>query len=296
MIPGAPASRHVSTARVTLGTAPPLEFLKVATLLTFTDSETIERARLRPFHELRQGKHIVSLVWWRIVTVLLAFGVVACDRVSSGPTPLLIKILAFGDSITEGQNGNPPAGPCGQLLCIDLPNAYPTVLIGLLDDAFRRRSFAIVNAGIGGEPAVGIGEARLPHALASYSPEILLLLHGTNDLLGGQSPANISNALRNMIRTAKTQGVPHIFVSTLLPQRPGGTPPRGTASAFVVPANNAIKPMIASEGAVLVDGYAAFVGHESTYLANDGLHLTPLGNEVLAELFFQAIDAAVFNR
>src|SRR6187402_454212 len=37
VIPGAPASRHVTTAAVTLGTRPPREFRSVATLLTLTE-------------------------------------------------------------------------------------------------------------------------------------------------------------------------------------------------------------------------------------------------------------------
>src|SRR6186997_2468681 len=37
VIPGAPASRHVVTASVTLGTFPPRELRRVAILLTLTD-------------------------------------------------------------------------------------------------------------------------------------------------------------------------------------------------------------------------------------------------------------------
>ncbi len=37
-MPGAPASRHTSTASVTLGITPPREFRSVATLLTLTES------------------------------------------------------------------------------------------------------------------------------------------------------------------------------------------------------------------------------------------------------------------
>ena len=39
VMPGAPAARHVSTASITLGIAPPRELRSVATLLTLTDSE-----------------------------------------------------------------------------------------------------------------------------------------------------------------------------------------------------------------------------------------------------------------
>ena len=51
--------------------------------------------------------------------------------------------------------------------------------------------------------------------------------------------------------------------------------------------------MVTSEGATLVDAYSAFLGHETTYLANDGLHVTPTGNQVLAQTFFNAMRSAI---
>ncbi len=201
-------------------------------------------------------------------------------------------MLAFGDSITEGQNGDPPPGLCGQLLCIDVPNAYPTILAGLLEDAYPSAVITVVNAGRGGEPAIDVGEARLPIDLAAHRPDVLLLLMGTNDL-GPATPAEIAAALRRMILSARSAGVPHILVSTLLPQRPGGTPPRGESFEKVAPANDAIRPMVTFQGAVLVDAHAAFVGQETVLLANDGLHVTPQGNVVLANLFFHALQAVL---
>ena len=214
----------------------------------------------------------------------------ACTRAHIlKPSPFTMTIVAFGDSITEGQNGDPPPGLCGQLLCVDVPHAYPTVLNSKLDIGYPQGTITVVNAGLGAEPAIGAGEARLPGVLAAYHPDVLLLLHGTNDLLSQRTPTEISTALANMIRTARAAGVTYIFVGTLLPQRAGGTPPRGTAGALVVPTNNAIRPMVASEGAILVDTYAPFAGQETTYLGNDGLHVTPLGNQTLAQWFYTAL-------
>ena len=227
-----------------------------------------------------------------LLVAALAVAAPACTRAHlPGPTPLTLTVLAFGDSITEGQNGDPPPGTCGQLLCVDVPNAYPTLLLSRLTSAYTG-TISVVNAGRGGEPAIGQGEARLPVEIAATRPNALTLLDGTNDAIGGQSPAAIATALRNMIRSARSAGVTYVLVSTLLPQRPGGTPPRGTAAAAIPGINDAIRPMVASEGAILVDAYAAFVGHETTYLANDGLHVTPSGNQVLAQLFFTALSGA----
>ena len=229
-----------------------------------------------------------------LLFVALSIAAAGCERAHiPGPTPLTLTVLAFGDSITEGQNGDPPPGACGQLLCVDVPNSYPTQLLSRLTAAYAGGEITVVNAGRGGESAIGLGEARLPVEIAAAHPQALTLLDGTNDAIGGQSPAAIATALRNMIRSARTAGVVHIAVSTLLPQRPGGTPPRGTAAAAIPGINDAIRPMITSEGAILVDAYAVFVGHETTYLGNDGLHVTPAGNQILSQLFFQALSQAL---
>ena len=229
-----------------------------------------------------------------LLVAALGLAASACERAHlPGPTPLTLTVLAFGDSITEGQNGDPPPGACGQLLCVDVPNAYPTLLLSRLNTSYPGGEITVVNAGRGGEPAIGLGEARLPVEIAAAHPQALTLLDGANDAIGGQSPAAIATALRNMIRSARSAGVAHIAVSTLLPQRPGGTPPRGTAAAAIPGINDAIRPMVTSEGAILVDAYAAFVGRETTYLANDGLHVTPAGNQVLSQLFFQALAQAI---
>jgi lysophospholipase L1-like esterase len=244
--------------------------------------------------ERRRGYYLPAVI--RPLAVLSAMLVLvgACDRahLPRPSPPFSLTVLAFGDSITEGQNGDPPPGLCGQLQCIDLPNAYPTLLAGRLEEAYPTSPITVVNAGRGGEPAIGVGEARLPMELAAHQPDALLLLMGTNDL-GPATPAEIASALRRMIITARNAGVTHILVSTLLPQRPGGTPPRGGSFEKVAPANEAIRPMVAAQGAILVDAYAAFAGNEALYLANDGLHVTPLGNHVLANLFFNGLQAAL---
>jgi len=51
--------------------------------------------------------------------------------------------------------------------------------------------------------------------------------------------------------------------------------------------------MARAEGAILVDPYPVFVGHESEYVADDGLHLRRAGYQALADTFFAAIRNTV---
>ena len=51
--------------------------------------------------------------------------------------------------------------------------------------------------------------------------------------------------------------------------------------------------MVRREGAILVDAYPQFLGHEAEYVDIDGLHSRPAGNDVLAHIFFSAIKTAI---
>ncbi len=129
---------------------------------------------------------------WRaglVVLLLLA----ACD---SGP-PKLAKlpadavVLAFGDSLTFGTGAGAEA-------------SYPAVLQKLIG---RR----VVRAGVPGEVTVQ-GLARLPGAIAAAQPDLLVLIHGGNDLLQRKSPQRIAANLRAMVQMARERGVAVVLI------------------------------------------------------------------------------------
>jgi lysophospholipase L1-like esterase len=203
------------------------------------------------------------------------------------PSTLGVKtFVAFGDSVTEGQNALPEPGVMP--LFVDVANAYPTKLQGKFDADFPGQGITTINEGRGGERATD-GVSRLAGVLAQQKPGALLLLDGYNDLLNDQQAAvqPVANAIRDMVRIARAAGVAHVFVSTITPSRPGLL--RTIPSAIIVETNFLIRQVVASEGVVLVDAYDAFFGQESVLVGADGLHLTPAGNEVLAAAFYTAI-------
>ena len=55
------------------------------------------------------------------------------------------KFVAFGDSVTEGQNGRLAFG----FRVVDVPNAYPTKLQALFDFEFPEQGVSVVNEGKG---------------------------------------------------------------------------------------------------------------------------------------------------
>jgi lysophospholipase L1-like esterase len=224
-------------------------------------------------------------------------------------TPQLIsvtKYLAFGDSLTEGQNGR--AGFRGERV-VDVPNAYPTKLQTSLNFEYPGQSITVPNYGRGNEPVGDSANTRLQNALATEKPGAVLLLDGYNNLTNPCAPGAsntvecsqginaVALGIRDLIRIAKRPeyGVRYIFVSTMTPPGPylGIPPDRRIAADAIVRANAGIADTVRSEGVTLVDTYPRFLGHEAEYVDQDGLHLRPAGYQALADSFFGVIKTTV---
>ncbi len=129
---------------------------------------------------------------WRVALTVLLW-LAACD---SGP-PQLAKlpsegvVLAFGDSLTHGSGARAEA-------------SYPAVLQELIG---RR----VVRAGVPGE-VTARGLARLPRVLRDSAPDLLVLIHGGNDLLQRKSPKRIAANLRAMVQMARERGVAVVLI------------------------------------------------------------------------------------
>jgi len=189
------------------------------------------------------------------------------------------RFVAFGDSITEGKlaTGEPPPVP------------YPADVMARLTARYTTQQFTVQNAGNGAETTSG-GVGRLPGVLSATNAEALLLLEGVNDLAPGDASAIsvVINNLRTMIQQARSRGVA-VFLGTLLPEIPGGS--RTGARLLIVPTNDQIRALAASQGVTLVDVYQAFSGMETVLIGGDGLHPTVAGYSMIAQTFFDAIRA-----
>jgi lysophospholipase L1-like esterase len=206
------------------------------------------------------------------------------------------KFEAFGDSLTEGEVGRPSF--------IDAPNAYPTKLQILFDQAYPGQGVTVINRGIGlhvVEQTVGEIRKYVP----ADRPDAVLILSGFNNLtqtcppggsatvLCGNGTEAVKIGILDCIRKARESSstVNYVFVSTLTP--PGATGSNRIDKNAIIEANNKIKQIVAQERATLVDSYAAFLGHEADYVNVDGLHLKPAGYQALADTFFGVIQATI---
>jgi lysophospholipase L1-like esterase len=207
---------------------------------------------------------------------------------------------AFGDSITEGEVGRPSLA----LPFLDPPNAYPTRLQAALDETYPGQGLVVINRGLSGD-SVEDTEAKVRQFLPVDRPDAALLLSGYNDLLNG-CPADrpstppcgdainkVADGMRACLRRVKeaNAGVRYTFLSSLTPPGPSGS--HRIDGNAILQVNGRLRQVAAAEGAVFVDSYAPFVGHEAEYVNVDGLHLRPAGYQALADVFFAAIQAVV---
>ena len=118
--------------------------------------------------------------------VLALLLLVGCD---SGPElrPLSRHgvILAFGDSLTHGTG-------------VDRNHSYPSVLA-------RLTGLNVINDGIPGE-VTRLGLERLPKSLASYRPDLVVLVHGGNDTLRRVGTPHTKQNLGEMVAMIRSSG------------------------------------------------------------------------------------------
>jgi acyl-CoA thioesterase-1 len=206
------------------------------------------------------------------------------------PTLGLTRILAFGDSMTEGTISTPVTSLLFRLDA-GLSRSYPFKLQTLTTARYSAQTIQILNAGHAGNQAVD-DRGRFSAVIGDAKPELVLLLEGANDLNGlapGESiNARISTtvaALEDMVRDAGFRGIP-VMLGTLPPQRPGG--PKAGAATFMDRFNNELKAMAAKKGAEVVDINALLPLSE---IGQDGLHPTEAGYQRMAEIWLDRIKA-----
>ena len=208
--------------------------------------------------------------------------------VAAPPRLQRTRILAFGDSLTEGQTilSNDPYD-----LFAPPETAYPTVLRQLLSARYIDQTITVFNRGRPGEQA-SRALSRFIATFVADTPDVVVLMEGYNDVKqNADDVAGIANAIAGVTELAgeaRRRGA-RVFICTLAPGRPGGRIeiPR-SALEFI---NERLRQVARAEGAVLVDVFSALASDVNGNVTIDGLHLTPLGYRRVAETVFAAIRA-----
>jgi lysophospholipase L1-like esterase len=190
--------------------------------------------------------------------------------------------LAFGDSITEGNNY--PGDP-----------SYRGPLTTKLQQQFARAT--VINGGLGSTKS-NQGAIRIDDPLNADRPAYTLIVYGTNDY--GQSECNsvaklattcfTIESLRDIILSAKgSSSLP--VLATILPVNVGyDTRAPKQREDWVEAANVQVRALAREQNVVLADIEKAFLAdRDVTRLFVDHIHPNAEGEEIIANTFLQAI-------
>lgn len=185
---------------------------------------------------------------WRLL-VAVSLCAFACTIDARETLPLLppqARILAFGDSLTDGVGGS--------------GENYPERLA-------RRIDRVVINAGSNGETTAQ-GRVRLPGVLRAEHPALLILCLGINDLSRGLPRDAIRDNLVAMLASARDAGVPVLLL---------GLPARGGA---------VVEPLFAEAaqaGDALFDAHSMVDVIANPAMKSDLVHLNADGYRQLSE-------------
>ncbi len=182
----------------------------------------------------------------------------------------------------------PGTAPAGIILVVgdSLSAAYGIPVeqgwVSLLQDRLDTRDypFRIVNASISGDTTAN-ARARLPDALASHAPAVVLLELGGNDGLRGLSLAAMKDNLAAMISSAQEAGAQVLLVGVQLPPNYG---PRYTERFQAVYRELARERDLALLPS-LVDG----IGTEQNLMQADGIHPNAAAQPLIRDRVWEAL-------
>ena len=165
-----------------------------------------------------------------------------------------------------------------------LPQSYPFKLQERLTARYTDQVVEISNEGRPGEAAFD-GVNRFGSALRAISPEVVILLHGVNDVnfLGMPGVPRVAGYINDMARDARFRGA-EVIICTYPPNRPGGS--RAADAAVLSAYNAALRDVARGEEALLADFEAQV---PVSLIGGDGLHPTEEGYARMADVLFDLL-------
>ena len=179
------------------------------------------------------------------------------------------NIIAFGDSVTAG------FGSSG--------GGYPPKLSALLNT--NSKPSIVANRGSSGE-STSQGVARIGGVLASWPANIILIMHGENDIVQGISVETTRFNLESMINQSRAAGLTPI-IATLTPNDKNGL-----TNTIAYTWNPMIMDLASTTGTPLADQYSAILPTWGTSNI-DGLHPNEEGHWILARTWYGVISTMI---
>ena len=158
------------------------------------------------------------------------------------------SVLVWGDSLSAGYG-------------LQIQQAWPSLLEKRFAEA--KLPHKVVNASISGETTSG-GRSRLPTALQTHKPAVVIIELGANDGLRGLPPKLMAATLQAMIDASRQAGARILLVGMRMPPNYG---PEYTASF-----ENTFKDLARSNKVRLVPFMMEGFADKRQFFQQDGIH------------------------
>lgn len=214
-----------------------------------------------------------------------------------------VLIVALGDSVAQGAAG---------LNEILHEGVYHAQLKRLLQQRYPQSIFSVINAGVGGETALG-GLRRLDRDVLRHQPDLVLIAFGLNDAAAGAEEGleHYAETMRDMIGRIRKDSDADIILVTpnMMASRDNDAVPecyRHLTEAFLYFQNTGILAAYAqklrevgqADNVPVADIYAAWAGlaasgvDTTAMLANGLNHPNVEGHRLAADVIMQVIESA----
>ena len=166
--------------------------------------------------------------------------------------------------------------------------------LNIMPEFFEGKPY--INRGISGQTTPQM-LLRFRQDVIALQPKVVVILAGTNDIAGNTGPSTlemIADNIKSMAELAKAHGIKVVISSTLpaydYPWKPGLEP-----AGKIVALNKMLKEYSEQNGHVYLDYFSVMADERKGLpkkFANDEVHPTKLGYEVMAPLAEAAISQA----
>ena len=205
------------------------------------------------------------LGWWVLAAVLFCLG---ADRPETGRHT---TVLVLGDSISAAYGIQREEGWV-QLLEERLAGVDP--------------GYRVVNASISGDTTGG-GLARLPAALETHDPALVIIELGGNDGLRGYPVPSIRKNLEQLVKLAGADGREVLLVGMQIPPNYG----HRYTSAF----RNLFEEVATDQGIAVVPSFLEEVGVRPGLMQDDGIHPNGEAQSMLLDTLWPFVEALLFR-
>jgi acyl-CoA thioesterase-1 len=180
-------------------------------------------------------------------------------------------VLVFGDSLSAGYG-------------IDVDQSWASLLqTRLQEQGYEHR---VVNASISGDTTES-GAARIGQAIATFSPELIILELGGNDGLRGIPPDRMRANLQSIIQTSTDSGAEVVLLGIKIPPNYG--------QRYIEEFEGVFRDVATDLDVPWIEFFMEGVALNEELMQDDGIHPNAAAQPILLNNAWPMIDSALSN-